>query len=94
MTVVEIARPMGRAVSPILSDFYLKAHGAFGVKFRIGRGVKEIRGRGKAEAVVLTDGEVLPADLVIVGIGRCRRRINWRGIVGSSARTGSLSTRI
>ncbi len=69
VTVVEIARPMGRAVSPFLSDFYLKAHGAFGAKFRIGRGVAEIRGRGRAEAVALTDGEVLPADLVVVGVG-------------------------
>ena len=68
-TVVEIARPMGRAVSPILSDFYLKAHAAAGVQFRIGRGVTEIRGAEKAEAVVLTDGEVLPADFVVVGVG-------------------------
>jgi len=68
-TVVEIARPMGRAVSPILSDFYLKAHAAAGVQFRIGRGVTEIRGVDKAEAVVLTDGEVLPADFVVVGVG-------------------------
>ena len=68
-TVVEIARPMGRAVSPILSDFYLKAHAAAGVQFRIGRGVTEIRGADKAEAVVLTDGEVLPADFVVVGVG-------------------------
>ena len=68
-TVVEIARPMGRAVSPILSDFYLKAHAAAGVQFRIGRGVTEIRGADKAEGVVLTDGEVLPADFVVVGVG-------------------------
>jgi 3-phenylpropionate/trans-cinnamate dioxygenase ferredoxin reductase component len=68
-TVVEIARPMGRAVSPILSDFYLKAHAAAGVQFRIGLGVTEIRGEEKAEAVVLTDGEVLPADFVVVGVG-------------------------
>jgi 3-phenylpropionate/trans-cinnamate dioxygenase ferredoxin reductase subunit len=69
VTVVEIARLMGRAVSPVLSDFYLKAHGAFGAKFRIGRGVTEIRGPRRAETVVLTDGEVLPADLVVVGVG-------------------------
>ena len=69
VTVIEIARPMGRAVSTILSDFYLEAHGGFGVKFRIGRGVTAITGAGKAEAVVLTDGEVLPADLVVVGVG-------------------------
>jgi 3-phenylpropionate/trans-cinnamate dioxygenase ferredoxin reductase subunit len=68
-TVVEIARPMGRAVSPIISDFFLKAHSAAGVRFRIGRGVAEIRGADKAEAVVLTDGEVLPADFVVVGVG-------------------------
>ena len=69
VTVVEIARPMGRAVSPILSDFYLKAHAASGVQFRVGRGVAEIRGADKAEAVVLTDGEALPADCVVVGVG-------------------------
>ena len=68
-TVVEIARPMGRAVSPVMSDFYLKDHAASGVKFRMGRGVTEIRGAGKAEAVVLTDGEVLPADTVIIAVG-------------------------
>jgi 3-phenylpropionate/trans-cinnamate dioxygenase ferredoxin reductase subunit len=66
-TVVEIARPMGRAVSPIMSDFYLKDHAASGVVFRIGRGVTEIRGAGKAEAVVLT--EVLPADTVVIAVG-------------------------
>ncbi len=68
-TVVEIARPMGRAVSPIISDFYLKAHSASGVRFRIGRGVAEISGADKAEAVVLTDGEVLAADCVVIGVG-------------------------
>jgi len=68
-TVVEIARPMGRAVSPVMSDFYLKDHTASGVRFRIGRGVTEIRGAGKAEAVVLTNGEVLPADCVVIAVG-------------------------
>ncbi len=69
VTVVEIARPMGRAVSTVMSDFFLKAHGGFGAKFRIGRGVTAITGAGKAKAVALTDGEVLPAELVIVGVG-------------------------
>jgi 3-phenylpropionate/trans-cinnamate dioxygenase ferredoxin reductase subunit len=69
VTVVEIARPMGRAVSPMVSDFFLKRHSAAGMEFRIGRGVSEIKGHGRAEAVVLTDGEVLPADLVVVGVG-------------------------
>ena len=70
MTVVEIARPMGRAVSPILSDFYLEAHGA--LRREVPPRASASRrsgGRDTAEAVVLTDGEVLPADLVIVGVG-------------------------
>jgi 3-phenylpropionate/trans-cinnamate dioxygenase ferredoxin reductase component len=69
VTVVEIARPMGRAVSPVLSEFFLKAHSAAGISFRIGLGVKAIQGTGKAEAVTLTDDEVLPADCVVVGVG-------------------------
>src|SRR5271166_506377 len=68
-TVVEIARPMGRAVSPIMSDFFLKAHAAFGARFRIGLGVAAIKGRERAETVVLTDGEGLSADLIIVAVG-------------------------
>ena len=68
-TIVEIARPMGRAVSPIMSDFFLAAHEAFGAQFRLGVGVAAIKGREHAETVVLTDGEALPADMVVVGVG-------------------------
>jgi 3-phenylpropionate/trans-cinnamate dioxygenase ferredoxin reductase subunit len=68
-TIVEIARPMGRAVSAIMSDFFLKAHAAFGARFRLGLGVGAIEGRERAEAVVLTDGETLSADMVIVAVG-------------------------
>ena len=69
VTVVEIAQPMGRAVSPVLSDFFHKAHVGAGAKVRLGVGVKAIRGGSKAETVELTDGAVLPADLVVVGVG-------------------------
>jgi 3-phenylpropionate/trans-cinnamate dioxygenase ferredoxin reductase subunit len=70
VTVVEIARPMGRAVSPAMSDFFLNAHQAFGAAFRIGIGVAAIHGQGGvANAVELSNGEILPADLVIVGVG-------------------------
>jgi 3-phenylpropionate/trans-cinnamate dioxygenase ferredoxin reductase subunit len=69
VTVVEIARPMGRAVSPILSDFYTQAHRVFGARLVLGMGVNTITGTDKAEAVVLSDGEVVPTDLVLVGVG-------------------------
>ena len=42
--IVEIARPLGRAVSPNMSDFFLEAHKAFGATFRLGVGVNAIRG--------------------------------------------------
>jgi 3-phenylpropionate/trans-cinnamate dioxygenase ferredoxin reductase subunit len=67
--VVEIARPMGRAVSPLLSKFYAEAHEGFGVRLILGVGVAAILGTDRAEAVALADGEVLPADLVLVAVG-------------------------
>ncbi len=67
--IVEIARPMGRAVSPVVSDFYAEAHRAFGERLFLGVGVRAIRGTERAEAVELADGEVLKADLVLVGVG-------------------------
>jgi 3-phenylpropionate/trans-cinnamate dioxygenase ferredoxin reductase subunit len=71
VTIVEIAeRPLGRAVSPLMSSFFRDAHQAFGAKFRFGVGVAAIEGSsGEAEQVVLSNGERLGADLVIVGVG-------------------------
>jgi 3-phenylpropionate/trans-cinnamate dioxygenase ferredoxin reductase subunit len=70
VAVVEIARPLGRAVSPPTSDFFLDAHQTFGARFRLGVGVNAIEGaNGAAAAVVLSDGERVPVDLVIVGVG-------------------------
>ncbi len=71
VTVVEIAeRPLGRAVSPLTSNFFHEAHAAFGAKLRFSAGIEAIEGSaGKAEAVVLLDGERIVADVVIVGVG-------------------------
>ena len=57
-------------MSPPTSDFFLDAHQAFGARFRLGVGVEAIEGaKGAAVAVVLADGERVPADLVIIGVG-------------------------
>jgi 3-phenylpropionate/trans-cinnamate dioxygenase ferredoxin reductase component len=70
VTVVEIARPLGRAVSPDMSDFFLSAHRAFGAKFSLGVGVSAIHGASdRVTTVELSNGELLPADAVIVGVG-------------------------
>src|ERR1700678_705948 len=69
--VLEIQpRLMPRVVSPILSDFYRDVHHGQGVQISLGAGVSEIVGhQGKVTTVVLSDGSVWPADLVLVGVG-------------------------
>lgn len=71
VTVIEAAeRPMARAVSAEMGDFFRGAQEALGVRFAFGAGVTAILGRdGRATGVALADGRELPADLVLVGIG-------------------------
>ena len=71
VTIVEIAeRPMGRAVSPAMSQFFLEAHSSFGATFAFGLGVAALHGaNGRVAEVELSDGRRLPADLVILGVG-------------------------
>jgi 3-phenylpropionate/trans-cinnamate dioxygenase ferredoxin reductase component len=71
VTVVEVSpRPLGRAVSPATSAFFLDAHKAFGAEFRLGVGVVALHGRnGVLSEVELSDGARLPADLAVLGIG-------------------------
>jgi 3-phenylpropionate/trans-cinnamate dioxygenase ferredoxin reductase subunit len=52
-----------------LSRFYEAEHRAHGVDVRTGAGVVAIEGGARATGVRLSDGTLLPADMVIVGIG-------------------------
>jgi 3-phenylpropionate/trans-cinnamate dioxygenase ferredoxin reductase subunit len=69
--VLEVqSRLMPRVVSPILSDFYRDLHTSQGVRISLGVTLSEIVGHhGKVSEVILGDGSVCPADLVLVGIG-------------------------
>ncbi|MPZ82512.1 MAG: ferredoxin [Actinophytocola sp.] len=71
VTVVEVAdRLLARAVAPVVSEFYRGAHVRRGTAVRLGVGVAAIEGvAGRATGVRLTDGTLLPADLVVVGVG-------------------------
>jgi 3-phenylpropionate/trans-cinnamate dioxygenase ferredoxin reductase component len=70
VTVVEMAdRVMSRVVSPEISDFYQIEHTTQGVKLRLSTGITAFRGDGRISAVETADGELIPADFVIVGIG-------------------------
>jgi 3-phenylpropionate/trans-cinnamate dioxygenase ferredoxin reductase subunit len=71
VTIVEVSpRPLGRAVSPATSAFLLEAHQAFGARILLGVGIVALHGENhKLNAVELSDGALLPADLAIIGIG-------------------------
>ena len=71
VTVVEAAdRLIGRAVAPVVSEFYRAAHARRGVEIRVGTRVTGLAGdQNRVAAVELSDGTQIPADLVIVGIG-------------------------
>ena len=66
VTVIEAQpRLMARAVSALLSDFFLHLHQGRGVEVVLNTGVAEI----VADAVILSDGRRVASDLVIAGIG-------------------------
>lgn len=71
VTVVEaVDRPMARVVSPPVSAHFTAAHERAGTALRFRAGVARILGdHGRVTGVELADGERLPAELVVVGIG-------------------------
>ena len=70
VTVVEMAdRVMSRVVSPEISDFYQIEHTNHGVKLRLSTGIVGFRGEGQVTSVETADGEQIPADLVVIGVG-------------------------
>ena len=71
VTVLEaMDRLLARVAGKPLSNFFLAAHRDRGVDIHLGAEVRCIEGRrGRAVGVLLANNKVLPADLVIVGIG-------------------------
>ncbi len=70
VTLLEaLDRVMARVAGPELSHFYEAEHRAHGVDVRLGAAVESIAGDGKVTGVRLADGTIVPADLVVVGIG-------------------------
>lgn len=66
VSVIEAAaRPLGRAVPPRFAEKIHARHRDEGVHFHLGQGVADIT----PEAVLLTDGGRVPADIVVSAIG-------------------------
>ena len=63
-------RVLSRVAGEPLSRFFEDQHRANGVDIRLGASVQRIEeNAGRASGVILSTGEILPADLVIIGIG-------------------------
>lgn len=70
VTVLEaMDRVLARVAGEPLSRFYEAEHRAHGVTVRLNETVVALEGDGAVTGVRLADGEVVPADMVIVGIG-------------------------
>ena len=60
----------GRAVGEETSEFFLNAHRARGLKITVNARIVSFQGAsGKVTGVEMEDGSVVPADIVLVGIG-------------------------
>lgn len=71
VTVVEFAeRLMARVVSPMVSAFFLNLHQQQGCEILLNAAAAEIiSDAGKVVAVKLSDGTLLDADMVVLGVG-------------------------
>lgn len=70
VTVLEAAeRVLARVTAREVSSFYERVHRDAGVEIRTGAVVEAMAGDHVVRSVVLSDGEHVPADLVIVGVG-------------------------
>jgi len=73
--------PLAAVLGEQVGQLVARLHRAEGVDVRTGTGVAEVRGdNGHVSAVELSDGTVLEADLVVIGIGS-RPATDW--LVGS-----------
>lgn len=61
--------PLAGVLGEPIGELIARVHRAEGVDVRTGVGVSEVRGDGHVRQVVLGDGEIVDADLVVIGIG-------------------------
>jgi|TARA_R110000787_G_scaffold185177_1_gene296912 3-phenylpropionate/trans-cinnamate dioxygenase ferredoxin reductase subunit len=70
VTLLEaLDRVLARVAGADISRFYEQIHRAHGIDLRTGVAVDHIIGEGAVTGVALANGEVIPADMVIVGVG-------------------------
>ncbi|MGH8931154.1 MAG: NAD(P)/FAD-dependent oxidoreductase, partial [Egibacteraceae bacterium] len=63
------AAPLERALGSEVGGFYRNLHADHGVALHLGRSVESFHGAGRVEEVRTADGQTIPADLVVIGVG-------------------------
>jgi len=61
--------PFEKVLGEKVGKLFQQVHESEGVVFKLGSKAEKLKGESKVESVELDSGEMLPADLVIVGIG-------------------------
>ncbi len=70
VTLIEAQdRLLSRVAGEDLSNFFAEEHRRQGVDVRLGCQVERLEGEDKVTGVTLADGETIPCDAVVVGIG-------------------------
>jgi 3-phenylpropionate/trans-cinnamate dioxygenase ferredoxin reductase subunit len=70
VTVIEPAPvPLLRVLGSELGAFYRDVHLAHGVQMRMDTGVEAFEGRGSVTSVRTSDGQSIPCDFVVIGVG-------------------------
>ena len=70
VTVLEMEdRILKRVTTPTMSSFYDDIHTEQGVEVRTGMRAESFAGTDRLTGVVCADGEIVPADVAVVGIG-------------------------
>jgi 3-phenylpropionate/trans-cinnamate dioxygenase ferredoxin reductase component len=70
VTVLDVAdRPMARALSKTMSAVFTREHEKAGVRLMFNTQALRLLGEPCVTAVETVDGKILPADLVLIGIG-------------------------
>ncbi|MFK0111994.1 NAD(P)/FAD-dependent oxidoreductase [Streptomyces sp. NPDC091217] len=88
VTIVEAAPSLlSRALDPSVAERVAQLHRDRDVDVRCGTGVARMLGHGRVEAVELTDGARIDADLVVVGLG-ARPATSWLENSGLTIRDG------
>jgi len=88
VTVVEAQDEiMKRSAVPGIAAYLRGYHEQQGVRILLGAGVKQIHGDGQASSIELSSGELLPVDLVMVGVG-VRPDVAWLADSGVETHRG------